>query len=91
MVLDTLAGFLPVRDENDSAGMLQALTPLHAVTEAGAALLLIHHPRKSDATEGQASRGSGALPGFVDIVIEMRRLAPQDREDRRRVLNLWFC
>jgi hypothetical protein len=60
--------------------MLRALAPLHLITEAGAAVLLAHHPRKSDGKEGKASRGSGALPGFADIIIEMRRSSGKDRQ-----------
>ncbi len=49
--------------------------------------ILVHHPRKSEGDQGQASRGSGALPGFVDIIVELRRFDPQRRDDRRRVLT----
>jgi hypothetical protein len=69
--------------------MIRALTPLNAITDAGAGLLLTHHPRMGDAAEGQAARGSGALPGFVDCIIELRRFAPGNRDDRRRVLTAY--
>jgi hypothetical protein len=36
---------------------------------------------------GQAARGSGALPAFVDIVIEMSRLSRHNLQDRRRRLK----
>ncbi len=87
VVLDPLANLLPVRDENDAAAMIAALTPLYAITEAGAAVLLLHHPRKGDGGEGQAARGSGALPGFVDIILELRRFNAAESEDRRRTLT----
>ena len=61
--------------------------PLRALADAGTAVLLIHHPRKGDGTEGQASRGGGALPAFVDILIELRRFAPNSNRDRRRILT----
>jgi hypothetical protein len=86
VVLDTLPNMWPVVQENDASEVGAALMPLHAITEAGAGLLLIHHPRKSGGAEGEASRGSGALPGHVDIIVEMRRFAPEDKHDRRRVL-----
>jgi hypothetical protein len=85
---DTLAALSPCDDENDAAKMLAALTPLHLLTEAGAAVLLSHHPRKGDASEGQASRGSGALPGFVDVILEMRR-AKAGRDTRQRELTAY--
>ena len=89
VIFDTLSALWPVTNENDAAEVFTALTPLHRITEAGAAVLLVHHPRKGEGDQGQASRGSGALPGFVDIIIELRRFDTQRREDRRRVLTTY--
>jgi hypothetical protein len=86
---DTLAALSPCDDENDSAKMLAAISPLHRITEAGVGVLLSHHPRKGDGSEGQASRGSGALPGFVDVIVEMRRVQPKDRTNRQRELTAY--
>jgi hypothetical protein len=52
-------------------------------------VLLLHHPRKGEQTEGQMARGSGALPGFVDVVVEMGWHRPLGGDDRRRVLRAW--
>lgn len=87
VVFDTLSNLWPVRDENDAAQVQEALMPLHRLCERGAALLLVHHLRKSDGTEATASRGSGALPAFVDTIVELRRFAPDHAADRRRVLT----
>lgn len=87
VVIDTWAALNPCPDENDAADMMATLTPLHAIAECGAAILLVHHPRKGDASEGQASRGSGVLPGFVDTIIELRRFNAQEADDRRRKLR----
>ncbi|MCO6456488.1 MAG: AAA family ATPase [Pirellulaceae bacterium] len=87
VVIDTWQAANPAQDENDASAMMAALTPLHAITEAGAAVLLAHHPRKGDASEAQASRGSGALPGFVDIIAELRRFDASIADDRRRRLR----
>ncbi len=89
VVFDTVPSFWPVTKENDASEVIAALTPLHAVADAGTAVLLTHHPRKGDAGEGQASRGSGALPGFVDVIVELRRYAPGERSDRRRTLTAY--
>ena len=72
VMLDPFASLCPSDDENDAAKMLAALTPLRAITDAGASLLLVHHLRKSDGVEGTGARGSGALVGFVDVVCELR-------------------
>lgn len=89
VVFDTLPSLWPLVDENDASAMLATLTPLRRITQAGAAVLLMHHPRKGDATEGRAARGSGALPGFVDVIVELRRFTPDNAHDRRRVLTAY--
>src|SRR5262249_19775689 len=50
-------------------------------------VLLLHHPRKHQGLDGQMSRGSGALPGFADILIEMDFYRRGAGQDRRRKLN----
>ncbi len=89
VVLDTISRFSPVESENDAAEVNRALLPLHGLCQAGAAVLLIHHPRKGDGGEATAARGSGALPAFVDCIVEMRRFDPERRDDRRRVLRTY--
>ncbi len=86
IVFDPLVNLWPVRDENDASQVQAALMPLHKIAERPA-LLLIHHNRKGDGQEATATRGSGALPGFVDIIMEMRRYDPANRKDRKRVLT----
>src|SRR5262245_27923009 len=87
LVIDTLASFLPGRDENSAGVMLSALLPLQRLTAAGLAVLVLHHPRKGEFLAGQAARGSGALAGYVDIVVEMHCANRADPDDRRRVLR----
>jgi len=88
VVLDTLSHFLPVDDENDAAKMMKALIPLHKITNAGAALLINHHPRKSQGEEGLSTRGSGALAGFATILMELKRYDGSNEEDCRRKLKV---
>jgi hypothetical protein len=73
VVIDTLPSWWPVLNENDAGETSAALAPLRAISDAGAAVLLVHHPRKGDGQHGTATRGSGALPGFVDVLVELRR------------------
>jgi hypothetical protein len=87
VVIDTLSSMWPVGDENDAAQVTDALLPLHSIAESGVAIVLMHHPRKSGGEEGQASRGSGALPGFVDCIAEMRRFIPSDIHNPRRLVT----
>jgi hypothetical protein len=87
-VIDPLASFLPGRDENNASLMMEFLTPLQALTAAGLAVLILHHPRKEPTVDGRSPRGSGALPGFADILIEMHHPAPS-QPTRRRHLLAW--
>jgi hypothetical protein len=88
VVLDTLSALWTVRDENNAAEVAEALMPLERLARQ-ATILLVHHPRKGDGGEATASRGSGALPAFVDTILEPRRHRPGDRACRRRVLTAY--
>ena len=87
VVVDPLASFLPGRCESDAATLLEALQPLHRLTAAGMAVLLLHHPRKKKSGAGSSARGSGALLGFVDTSVELTRYGPLKSDARRRVLR----
>lgn len=89
IVMDTLSKLWPCRDENDASQVDEALMPLSGITDAGIALMLVVHPRKGDANEAQATRGSGALPAYADTIVELRRFAPEEKADRRRVLTAY--
>nr|MBF6614980.1 AAA family ATPase [Chloroflexota bacterium] len=87
LVFDSLPNLWAVRNENDNADVKAAILPMNMLTEAGASVLLIAHPAKGDTGEGKATRGAGALPGFVDVIVEMRRYDAENRTDTRRVLT----
>jgi DNA-binding transcriptional ArsR family regulator len=89
VVFDSLPNLWCVRDENDASEVISALLPLQGVASAGCAVLLVRHPRKSDGGQATAGRGSGAIAGFVDIIIEMRRYDPEQLQDTRRVLSVY--
>lgn len=87
VVFDTLAKLWPVLEENDAGAVDAALMPMWELTKAGAGVLLIHHLRKSGGGEYTASRGSGALSAFPDILIELTRFEAGNLKDRKRVLR----
>lgn len=89
VIFDSLPNLWGVIDENDAAQVIAALQPLHRVTREGAGVLLIMHPSKTHQTEGRATRGTGAIGGFVDILVEFRRYEPERQEDTRRVLTTY--
>jgi hypothetical protein len=53
------------------------------------AVELLHHPRRAGGAPGALSRGSGALLGFVDILIEMTGRRGTDDGSRVRRLRAW--
>jgi hypothetical protein len=89
LALDPLASFLPGRSENNADAVLDALLPLQRLTEQGVAVLAQHHPRKKAGPAGTAARGSGALSGHADILIEMHWQGEPSETDRRRRLYAW--
>jgi hypothetical protein len=86
VVIDALATLLPGYAETCAPKLLDCLLPLQALANLGPAVWLLHHPAKGNRTDGQSGRGTSALPGFTDIVMEMsccRRARSRDR--RRRI------
>lgn len=87
VVMDTISKLWPVRDENDAGPVEEALMHLWRVTDAGAALLLVHHDRKGQGDEFTGMRGSGGLPAFAETLVEFRRSDPKNLKDAKRVLK----
>src|SRR5262249_13672862 len=68
-----------------SAGaMMEALLPLGALTAAGVAVLVLHHPSKRPAPEGRAARGRGAPSGHAGGLVGFRAHPPRGGPHRRR-------
>jgi AAA domain-containing protein len=88
-VIDPLLHFLPAASENSATAMIDFLLTLQRFTEAGMAVWLAHHPRKGRILDGQAARGSGALPGNVDIIMEKNFYQSGDDTDRRRRIRTY--
>ncbi len=89
LLIDPLAAFLPAGAENYAPAMLDFLLPLQELAEAGPAVCLLHHPGKKPQADGHAGRGSSALLGFVDILIEMSCYKALRSTDRRRHLRAY--
>ena len=82
VIIDTIAKCLPVRDENSASEIESALTPLWELTQQDIALLGVHHSRKSPGQDGTAARGSGALTGHFEILLDMLR-GPEEQPTHR--------
>ena len=87
VIIDALPNIWAVTNENDAAEVSEALSIMRDISEAGAALLLVHHPRKGDSGLQTASRGSGALPSFADILVDLGKLPSDGEKSKRRLLK----
>jgi len=74
VIVDTLNTFWSVQDENDAVAVTQAIKPILSLArESGAAILLLHHARKSEGEFGDEIRGSGALFSLLDVALILKR------------------
>jgi len=87
VIFDTLSHLLPCQDENDSAAVETALAPIRAIPKAGAAVLMVHHFRKSGGQFGAGIRGSSVFGAFTDVNIELSRMPGDTGDDTRRTLR----
>ena len=86
VMIDPLATLLPGHAENSPQHLLDCLLPLQELANRGPAVWLLHHTGKGQCLDGQAARGTSALGGFVDIMIEMSHYKRARSKDRRRRL-----
>lgn len=87
LVIDPIAQLIP-GDENSSQAMNDFLMPLRVLARwLDAGILLLHHPTKKDQGGVNSFRGSGALPCFVDILIEMEQIGTGLKRERMRRLK----
>lgn len=88
LVVDTWDKWSGLRGdaENNAGDVIGAFEPLQRAAGQGFAVLVLSHQRKSRGDFGEAVRGSNALTGAVDIVLELERL-PGDLGGRLRVLR----
>jgi hypothetical protein len=87
LVIDTIGTLFPSSAEMNADCMDRALDPLRRLAEKGVSNWLLHHPAKDRRAEGQAARGTGALPAEVEIVLEMKPLPDATPHDYVRVLH----
>lgn len=81
VVVDTLGKLWQVADENDAAQVEEAIKPfLQLARSTGAAVVLIHHLRKTSGEEGMDIRGSTALFASVDNALILKRYGQGEKE-----------
>jgi hypothetical protein len=88
VVVDSLSRFWAVQDENANMEVIREISPLlDMARETNAAVLLVHHERKSGGEDGRNIRGGSALFGLVDQAIFLER-RPGEVSNRRVLKTL---
>jgi hypothetical protein len=88
LIVDTFGQFsgLLGESENNAGDALAAIAPLQAAASSdNLAVIIARHDRKSGGEVGVSGRGSSALSGVSDIIVQLR--APAERESTRRTLH----
>ena len=88
VVVDSLSRFWNVMDENNNMEVIREVSPLlDMARETDAAVLLVHHERKSGGEDGRSIRGGSALFGLVDQAIFLER-RPGEASNKRSLKTL---
>ena len=85
LVVDTFGQWTGIRgdSENDAGRMLEAVKPLQLALGHELGIWFTRHSKKGEAALGESGRGSSALSGAVDIIVDIRRLEGQGPRNRR--------
>ncbi len=80
--IDTLAHWagLGHEREKDAGAAQAAMRPLLGLARDGLAVWLVHHARKGGGEDGEGLRGSGALAGAADVIVELERVGTSPRQ-----------
>jgi hypothetical protein len=71
---------------NQAGAVVSKVSPLLALAELGICVVVVHHDRKSGGKNGHQVAGSTALPGAVDVIVNVER--ESDRQDDTRRIFL---
>jgi AAA domain/Bifunctional DNA primase/polymerase, N-terminal len=83
VVIDTLAIWGDIKDENDAAATTKAIAAISVMAQmTDAAVVLVHHSRKGGGEHGESIRGSGAIFAAVDQSIELGFTNERQSDDR---------
>jgi hypothetical protein len=88
IVIDTLAIWGDIKDENDATAATQAVALLTLLTQqTQSAMVLAHHARKGGGDHGEGIRGSGAIFATVDQAIELGYVTDKTSDNRLLTLS----
>lgn len=74
LLIDTFSQWSDIQgeQENQAGSMQEALKPLALATSAGISVILIRHTKKSGGSLATSARGSSAITGSVDVILEIK-------------------
>lgn len=87
LVVDTFAQFAKLTgDKENSAGdVLKAMRPIQRARDEDLAVLVIRHERKGGGSVGESGRGSSALSGAVDIILQLKSPEGRQADTHRKI------
>jgi RecA-family ATPase len=88
LVVDTLGKLASVKEENDAGEGGRIMAPLQDAAHAGMAVLVCRHERKGGGDVGESGRGTSAISGDVDIILQLRRPEGNQPSSRRVIESL---
>jgi hypothetical protein len=88
VVFDTIAKLAGIREENDAGQTAQAMVPLQDAAHDGLCVIVARHDRKSGGEVGESGRGSSAISGDVDVILQLKRSEGNVPHTRRVIESL---
>ena len=88
LVVDTLGKLSGIVEENAAGEASAAMLPLQDAAHDGLAVLVCRHERKSGGEVGESGRGSSAISGDVDVILQLRRPEGNQPSTRRVIESL---
>ncbi len=89
VIVDSFLKFNGVQDENDAPQMQRAVDALDLITEnCDAAVLVLHHSRKRGGRDGTEIRGSGAIAGAFDVLMNLQYYGKSSSDNRRELYSV---
>ena len=88
LVVDTLGKLAQVKEENDAGEGGRVMAPLQDAAHNGMAVLVVRHERKGGGDVGESGRGSSAISGDVDVILQLRRPEGNQPGSRRVIETL---
>jgi DNA polymerase-1 len=87
IILDTLSIIAGLDEEDDSGKAAAVMAEVRRLTTSGLAVGILRHSRKSGGDVGDAGRGSSAISGYCDILLQIEPFKGDEDTTSARVLR----